>query len=207
MTPDRAKEKYDNIAPYYDKKWEGYLEATNKVAFELLEPKPDDIILDASGGTGLLVEMIISATKGGGKFYLTDISKEMLDIAEGRLSKFKNVFIRYKDVHDLDFADNYFSKIVCVSALHYYLEPHRVVNNFHRMLMPNGKLIIVDWCSDSLHFKLFNFILRVLSEYHVKIYSSNELESLAEMSNLKVEKIVTFTHGLWKLVGMRASKN
>jgi ubiquinone/menaquinone biosynthesis C-methylase UbiE len=207
MSLNRDKEKYDNIAHHYDKRWEGYLEATNKVAIGLLEPNSEDIILDASGGTGLLIEMIISETKGEGKFHLTDISKEMLEVAEGRLVKFKNVFINHQDVHNLDFADNYFSKILCVSALHYYLEPHRVINNFHRMLRPKGKLIIVDWCRDSLHFKLFNIILKVLSRYHVEIYSSNEFESLVELSNFKVEKIIKFTHGLWKLVGLRASKN
>jgi ubiquinone/menaquinone biosynthesis C-methylase UbiE len=207
MSLGRAKEKYDNIAHYYDRRWEGYLEATNKAAIRLLEPSADDIILDASGGTGLLIEMIISKTKGEGKFYLTDISREMLEIAQGRLIKFKNVFISRQDVHNLDFADNYFSKILCVSALHYYLEPHRVLNNFHQMLRPNGKLIIVDWCSDSFHFKLFNIILKILSKYHVEIYSSDELESLLETSNFKVEKIINFTHGFWKLVGLRASKN
>lgn len=204
---NQVKEKYDYVAHYYDKRWEGYLEATNNVAIGLLEPNADDIILDASGGTGLLIETIISKTKGEGKFYLTDISKEMLDIAEGRLTKFENVFISHQDVHDLDFSDDYFSKILCVSALHYYPEPRRVLNNFYRLLRPNGKLIIVDWCRDSFQFKLLNIILKLLSKYHVEIYSSNELNSLVETSNFKVEKIINFTHGLWKLVGLRASKN
>jgi ubiquinone/menaquinone biosynthesis C-methylase UbiE len=201
-----VKEKYDYIAHYYDKKWEGYLESTNKVAIGLIEPKADDIILDASGGTGLLIETIISRTRGGGKFYLTDVSKEMLKIAEDRLIKFKNVFITHQDVHELDFANDYFSKILCVSALHYYSEPHRVLNHFYRMLRPNGTLIIVDWCRDSFHFKLFNIILKVLSKYHIRIYSSTELKSLVEISNFKVEKMINFTHGLWKLVGVRAGK-
>ena len=207
MRSDKVKEKYNNIAHYYDKKWEGYLAATNKVAIGLLEPKVDDIILDASGGTGLLIETIISKTRGEGKFHLTDISKEMLDIAERRLIRFKNVFISHEDIHDLHFADDYFSKILCVSALHYYPEPHRVLNNFYRMLRPNGKLIIVDWCSDSFHFKLLDIILKVLSKYHVKIYSSNELKFLVELSNFKVEKIVNFNHDLWNLVGLRAGKS
>ena len=207
MRLNRAKEKYDYIAHYYDKKWAGYVKATNKVATELLEPKPDDIILDASGGTGLLIETIISRTRGGGKFYLTDVSKEMLNVAEDRLVKFENVFISRQDVHDLDFADDYFSKILCVSALHYYREPHRVLNHFYRMLKPNGTLIIVDWCRDSFHFKLFNIILKVLSKYHIRIYTSNELKFLLEISNFNVEKIIKFTHGLWTLVGLRASKN
>ncbi len=207
MSSNRAEEKYDHIARYYDKRWQGYLEATNKVAIELLEPKPGDVILDASGGTGLLIETIISKMRGEGKFYLTDISREMLDVAEDRLSGFENVLITRQDVHELAFPANYFSKILCVSALHYYVGPQSVLNNFYRILKPDGKLIIVDWCKDSLDFRLLDLFLRVFSKHHIRIYSSAALKSLVEISNFKVEKIIKFTHGLWKLVGLRAAKD
>lgn len=54
MNINRFKEKYDSLALFYDKRWKGYLEATHKVAIDLLEPDQNDIILDASGGIGLL---------------------------------------------------------------------------------------------------------------------------------------------------------
>lgn len=206
MGSDQVKEKYDYLAHYYDKRWGGYLDATNKVAVELLEPEPDDIVLDASGGTGLLIGKINEKLKGEATLYLTDISGEMLDIAAERLGRFKNVYLSHKDVHDLDFADNYFSKILCVSAFHYYMEPNRVLDNFNRMLKPDGKLIIVDWCRDSFHFRMFNIVLKLLSRYHVKIYSTDELNSLVEASGIRVEKIINFSHGLWRLVGLRARK-
>ena len=206
MTLNPVKEKYDYLAHLYEIRWKGYLEATHKVAIELLEPKADDIILDASGGTGLLIESIISRTGREGKFYLTDISREMLSIAQERLKQYKNVFISQQEVHYLDFADNYFSKVLCVSSFHYYTEPDRALGNFHRIIKPDGSLIIVDWCNDAFHFKLFNILLKLLSKYHANIYSSNELKSLIEKSNFKIEKIINFKHGLWSLVGLRARK-
>jgi len=206
MSTNRSKEKYDSLARYYDQRWERYLEATHKVAIDLLEPKGNDIILDASGGTGLLIERIISTIGDEGKFYLCDISKEMLDIAENRLIKFRNVYLSQQDVHHLDFDDNYFSKVLSASSFHYYTEPHEVLCNFHRILKHEGALIIVDWCSNSLHFKLFNILLRLLSKYHVNIYSSNELKSLIEKANFEVQKLINFKHGLWNLVGIRAIK-
>lgn len=198
--------KYDTLAHYYEKRWEGYLEATHKVAIDLLEPKRNDIILDASGGTGLLIERIISKIGDEGKFYLCDISKEMLDIAENRLIKFRNVYLSQQDVHHLNFDDNYFSKVLSASSFHYYTEPHEVLCNFHRILNHEGALIIVDWSRDFIHFKLFNILLKLLSKYHVNIYSSNELKSLIEKANFEVEKIINFKHGLWNLVGIRAIK-
>lgn len=206
MSINRVKVKYDTLAHYYEKRWEGYLEATHKVAIDLLEPKQNDIILDASGGTGLLIERIISKIGDEEKFYLCDISKEMLDIAENRLIKFRNVYLSRQDVHHLDFDDNYFSKVLSANSFHYYTEPHKVLCNFHRILKHEGALIIVDWSRDFIHFKLFNILLRLLSKYHVNIYSSNELKSLSEKANFEVEKIINFKHGLWNLVGIRAIK-
>jgi len=206
MSTNRSKEKYDSLARYYDQRWEGYHEATHKVAIDLLEPKQNDIILDASGGTGLLIERIISKIGDEGKSYLCDISKEMLDIAENRLIKFRNVYLSQQDVHHLDFDDSYFSKVLSASSFHYYTEPHKVLCNFHRILKHEGALIIVDWSRDFIHFKLFNILLKLLSKYHVNIYSSNELKSLSEKANFEVEKIINFKHGLWNLVGIRAIK-
>ncbi len=207
MRSNQVKEKYDSLAHYYDERWEGYLRATHEVAIELLEPKADDIILDASGGTGLLIERIIHMIGDEGIIHLIDISKEMLDKAKDRFKGIENVLISQQDVHQLEFDDNYFSKVICVSSFHYYAEPHKVLGNFHRVLKPEGALIFVDWCRDSLHFKLFNILMKLLSKHHVNIYSSNELKSLVEKSKFKVEKIINFTHGLWKLVGLRANKN
>ncbi|MGB7291690.1 MAG: methyltransferase domain-containing protein [Thermodesulfobacteriota bacterium] len=206
MRSKRVKEKYDSLAHYYDKRWEGYLRATHEVAIELLEPKADDIILDASGGTGLLIERIIHITGDKGTFHLTDISTEMLDKAKLRFKENENVIISQQDVHHLEFDDNYFSKVLCVSSFHYYAEPHKVLANFHRVLKPNGVLILMDWCRDSFHFMLFNTLMKLLSRHHVNIYSSNELKSLIEISNFKVDKVVNFTHGLWRLVGIRARR-
>lgn len=206
MRSDQVKEKYDSLAHYYDKRWEGYLRATHEVAIELLEPKLDDIILDASGGTGLLIERIIHMIGEKGDFHLIDISNEMLDKAKDRFQANKNVLISQQDVHHLEFEDNHFSKLLCVSSFHYYAEPHEVLGNFHRVLEPHGVLVLVDWCRDSFHFKLFNVLMKLFSKHHVKIYSSNELGSLVEISNFKVEKLIKFTHGLWKLVGLRATK-
>lgn len=207
MQSDQVKEKYDSLAHYYDKRWEGYLRATHEVAIELLAPKSDDIILDASGGTGLLIERIIHMAGDKGDFHLIDISKEMLAKAKDRFQANENVLISQQDVHHLEFDNNYFSKILCVSSLHYYAEPYKVLGNFHRVLKPQGVLVLVDWCRDSFHFKLFNILTKVLSKHHINIYSSHELKSLMEISNFKVEKIIKFTHGLWRLVGLRVTKN
>jgi ubiquinone/menaquinone biosynthesis C-methylase UbiE len=207
MSQNRVREKYDSLAHYYDKRWEGYLRATHEVAIELLEPKSDDIILDASGGTGLLIEKINQLLGDKAKFHLIDISKEMLDKAKDRFKEIENVLISLRDAHQLEFDDNHFSKVLCVSSFHYYAEPRKVLGNFHRVLKPNGALILVDWCRDSFHFKLFNILMKRLSKHHVNIYSSNELKSLVGISNFRVEKMINFTHGLWKLVGLRATKN
>ena len=206
MRLNQVKEKYDSLAHYYDKRWEGYLEATHKVAIELLKPKADDTILDASGGTGLLSEKLIPTLGNRGQIFLIDISDTMTAIAKDRLEQFDNIMISRQDVNKLDFPENFFSKILCVNAFHYYSNPHQVLTNFYRILKPDGRLIIVDWCRDSFHFKAYNFLLKYLSKSHVKIYTSKEFKDLLDNAKFILEELTPFSYGLWRLTGLGARK-
>lgn len=199
--------KYDSLAHIYEARWEGYLDATHKVATDLLEPEANDIILDASAGTGLLIERMIPMIKDQGNFYLIDISKKMLEIARNRFKENENVFLSQQDVHSLGFEDNYFSKVISASSFHYYSEPDKVLYEFHRILKQNGALILVDWCRDPLYFKLFDLFMRLVSKAHVKTYSSKEFERLLYASKFNIEKIIFFRYGLWSLIGIRATKH
>ncbi len=206
MLDTQVKRKYDLIAHYYDERWKGYLDATHKVAIDLLNPKNTDIILDVSGGTGLLCEKIVTKLGNKGKIFLIDISKEMLEKAKNRLSQHKNIIIRQEDVHNLNFTENYFSKIVNISSFHYYTNPQKVLSVFHKILKKNGELILVDWCRDSIHFKVHDLFMKLFSKEYVKTYSSKELIFLLEEANLQIGKVVSFTHFLWRLIGIKAIK-
>jgi len=198
--------RYNSLAHFYDERWKGYLEATHRVAIELLDPTPNDVILDASGGTGLLAEQIITKLGNKGQIFIIDISNEMLELAKNRLKQYENITTSLQNVHELDFDHNYFSKIVNVSSFHYYSDPQEVLSNFHRILKGNGVLVLVDWCRDSFHFKILDLFMRLFNKTYIRTYSSKEFRLLGEESKFKIEKVSRFTHGLWSLIGVKAIK-
>ncbi len=206
MSKKHVIRKYNSLAHFYDERWKGYLEATHRVAIELLDPTPNDVILDASGGTGLLAEQIITKLGNKGQIFIIDISDEMLELAKNRLKQYENITTGLQNVHELDFDHNYFSKIVNVSSFHYYSDPQEVLSNFHRILKRNGVLVLVDWCRDSFHFKILDLFMRLFNKTYIRTYSSKEFRLLVEESKFKIEKVSRFTHGLWSLIGVKAIK-
>ncbi len=197
-----AKEEYNTLSSIYDSKWSGYLESTHKVAMDLINPKRGDSILDVSGGTGLLAEKILSKNVPNVKISILDVSGEMLSIAKKRLIG-RNVKIIKGDAHSLPFKNNSFSQIVCVSAFHYYKYPHKIINEFKRVLNKNGYVILVDWCNDSFYFKIFNIFMRTFSKSYIKAYTSKEIKQLFISNVFKVEKFVVWNYKLWSLMGFK----
>lgn len=209
-TADRSSKaiqcEYGQRASHYDQLWKGYLTSTHHAALELLSPQPGDVILDASGGTGLLAEQIADATWGKANVVVTDVSKEMLKIASERPYRGIPTQCVQGDVHALAFADGNFNKVVSVSAFHHYADPEQALTEFYRVLMPRGTLVLVDWCRDSIYFKIFDAVFRSTHKAHVKTYTTGELEHLLEEKDFTCEKAMRWRYGAWYLVGVLAEK-
>lgn len=200
----QIRKMYNNLSSEYDTKWDGYLRSTNEVAISLANLTLKDKILDASGGTGMLAEQIISNNHGV-NIVLIDASEGMLNIARQRLNKYKKIVIESSDAHNLPFKDSHFTKVLCVNALHHYYDARKALSEFYRVLRPNGSVIIVDWCRDSFHFVLFDFFMKARAE-HSKTYKSKELEVLLNEIGFKVEDKIRWQYHLWSLMGIKAKK-
>ncbi|MCH8014170.1 MAG: methyltransferase domain-containing protein, partial [Candidatus Dadabacteria bacterium] len=122
------------------------------------------------------------------------------------LKEYKNAQILENDVHALGFEKETFSKVLAVSSFHYYTNPRKVLAEFFRVLKPNGSLVIIDWCCDKLHFKVYDKIMRLLNKAHIKTHTSKELKDLLTQTGFKIDKVKKWSHNLWTFVGMRATK-
>lgn len=200
----KIQKEYSELAHKYDDHWHDYLEATHKHALEMLDPEKSDRILDASAGTGLLAGMI--RRKVPCELSLIDISGEMLSVARNRFTDDSRIHIRKMDVHALDFPDAYFSKIVCLNAFHFYAYPEKVLSEFHRVLKKSGKLVMVAWCRDPWHFRLFDAAMRITQRPYVRSHTSGELQNLLEKSEFTVAKSQRWSHRLWSLINIVAEK-
>lgn len=197
-------ELYNRLAGKYDERWQGYLKSTNDVAFCLTNPTISDRVLDASGGTGLLAEQI-AKTNGGIEIVLIDISEGMLEMTRNKMKEEKLIHIVRGDVHELPFKNEYFTKVLCINSLHHYYDPGKALSEFHRVLMPNGSITMVDWRRDPVYFALFDFLMKI-NPTHSKSYKTDEILALLAEAGFEAEKKVEWNYRLWPLVGIKAAK-
>jgi ubiquinone/menaquinone biosynthesis C-methylase UbiE len=150
----RFKNEKDLEKYYYNKyKKEGYKKGGYKIfginvsniyhkerfknSLNFLNPKKEDIILDAGCGEGELTRKIARKCK---KVIGVDIAKSALKTA--RKNSPKNCIFRYGSLEKLEFSKNYFDKIVCVETIEHVLHPKKVIKEFKRVLKKKGKLVL-----------------------------------------------------------------
>ncbi len=100
-----------------------------------------EIVLDAAGGNSPLQYIIASKNI----VLNVDLNQDHLGEAErsfGHLSQAKNVFHEVGDLRKLRFPRDFFTRIMCVSALEHIESPEKVVAELWRVLSPGGKLIV-----------------------------------------------------------------
>lgn len=101
-----------------------------------------DRILDAGCGNGRLYELL---KKKNVAYQGVDGSRKLVEIASRRYGRH---FSRRNLIDLSGLADNSFSLVFCVATFqHIPGEQYRlaVLNNFHRLLLPQGLLLMINW--------------------------------------------------------------
>lgn len=105
--------------------------------------KSSDIVLDYGCGSGILLP-IISKFCTEGEVHGFDVVPSLVELAKDLIAK-KNIENAYayidKEFNDV-FRENCFDVIIFNDVLHHVENPIDTINNVHRLLKPEGKLII-----------------------------------------------------------------
>lgn len=197
---------YDNIAKKYDKKFENYLNETFKVAIETLSLTGKERILDIACGTGELEQRAIK--KFPNQYIVgVDITKSMLVLAREKCKGAKNVHFLHGASQKLPVEDASFDIAITCSALHYMKDPEAVFGEAARALVPNGRLIIIDWCRDFLWAKFYDWLSKVYKRSHHKVYSLREIQHLLLDAGLTILNTKTFSvPPFWRMMCVEAKK-
>jgi 2-polyprenyl-3-methyl-5-hydroxy-6-metoxy-1,4-benzoquinol methylase len=111
-----------------------------ELMLEYLQPRPNQVILDAACSAGLyartLLEHDSSLTVHAVDFSLPFIKKAK---HYGERDKVSPVLVQ-ADVNDLPYNDEVFDAIVCGGSLNEFLDVPRVMGEFSRILKPGGKM-------------------------------------------------------------------
>ena len=139
-----VKEKlFDDWPEKYDRWFETPIGALvkkyeNELLLELLQPRPDEMILDVGCGTGIFTINILGL---GSRMTGLEISYPMLERA---VRKAKNYPFRAVggDMRHLPFVDECFDKVVSMTALEFIAEGKEAVAEMFRVTKKGGVIVV-----------------------------------------------------------------
>jgi ubiquinone/menaquinone biosynthesis C-methylase UbiE len=177
-TESQVKSQYDRLAKIYDHRWRVYVSNTlNHLIFYLQKAEQlhgNERVLDLACGTGELERLLLNNYPNL-EIVGVDLSDEMLELAKQKLPDLE--FIK-ADAIALPFAEQSFDTVIIASAFHYFESPSIALTEIRRILKPQGKLIIMDWCRDYLLCQLLDLFLKVFDPAHKFCYTQVELHDL-----------------------------
>jgi ubiquinone/menaquinone biosynthesis C-methylase UbiE len=177
------EERWNQWAERYDRcfsltRW------TQKKLVSLLELGENPCLLDLACGTGWAVRYAAMLADGRGEFHGIDISSKMIEKAEARSVRCRNVHFRESNVEQLPFSNAFFDFIICSNAFHHFSNPENALREVCRVLKLGGTIYILDVTADDFVTKMLDRLAPELEPAHVKIYSTREYQTLLRRAGL-----------------------
>ena len=109
----------------------------NRLAVEMLDPRPGERVLDLGfGGGGLIGELLRAGSVPVG----VDISEDMIERARRR---FPGVELHRASAERLPLADGSVDKAASLNSLYFWPGPEGAIAELARVLRPGGRLLLV----------------------------------------------------------------
>jgi ubiquinone/menaquinone biosynthesis C-methylase UbiE len=184
-TESKTKAQYNRIAEIYDRRWHSYVRNTLTFLIEHVHLAGYETILDVACGTGELEKMLIAAHPQT-KLVGVDISEQMLEIARSKFVNQSNIKFLQASALALPFPDASFDIVVTASAFHYFSNPTAALKEINRVLKPDGRAIVLDWCRDFWSCQVLDLILKLIDPAYRTCYSQRELHEFLNAAAFNV---------------------
>lgn len=190
---EKSKAAFDLQAKFYDSTYYGqHAQKLYSRVIDTMNENEFKNVLDIGCGTGnILFELLKkkNVTAAG-----IDLSENMLAIAKNRLGD--KADLRKGDSENLPWESNAFDMIICTDSFHHYPNPKGVLTEMHRVLSPEGKIVIADpWLPTPLR-QISNLFIPFSKDGDIKMYSHKDMIKLTEECKLSLIS--------WELVGTNA---
>jgi ubiquinone/menaquinone biosynthesis C-methylase UbiE len=167
---------------------------------DYMELSGDEVILDIACGTGEL-ERILVNNYPNLNIIGVDISEKMLDVAKSKFPNSQQIEFLKASANSLPFPDSSFDTIISASAFHYFNNPVNALQEMKRVLKPNGKVIIMDWCRDFWFCQILDLFLKLTDPAHKNCHTQQELHNFLNKTDFQVTRQErTRPHLLWGLM-------
>ncbi|MBZ0169373.1 methyltransferase type 11 [Candidatus Methylomirabilis lanthanidiphila] len=147
---------YAILSPMYDLLFERVFHPGRVAAVQLLDVKPNDIVLEVGIGTGLNLPLYPQDCHLVG----IDLSRPMLSKAEEKVRDYgmTNVTIKEMDASKLEFPDAHFDHVLATYVISAVPEPVQVLQEIKRVCKKKGHIVILN------HFKSENPVVGTMEE-------------------------------------------
>lgn len=200
MTEALVRQQYNSLASVYDQRWNWYVTTTLSFLKTWVNLSASEAVLDIACGTGEFERMVLSENPTQ-QMVGVDISEEMLAIARTKLHSYSNVSFQAASASALPFPDQSFDAIVSANAFHYFDDPVAALAEVKRVLRPNGKVVILDWCKDFLFCRVCDIALKWTDPAHRQCYTQDEFHDFLTSSGFNIDASAKIRFGLvWGLM-------
>ncbi len=112
-----------------------------------------ETVVDAGCGTGLLCAEMANEVGSSGRVIGVDVSPHMLTLAKSQCAAHPKIELHHGDIHVLPMDDAAANALACMQVLLFVTDVASALLEFHRVLAPTGRLVIVetDWRSAVLN--------------------------------------------------------
>ena len=120
-------------------------------------------VIELGCGTGYFTRAI---TRNASHVMATDLSDEMLEVAQTRLSEFENVTVQKADCMNTAFPAERFDSVFMANLVHVVDNPSQCLQESYRILRDGGSLIVVDFTGYRMSFsKKMRLVFRYLRKW------------------------------------------
>jgi len=182
---ERNARKWDARAETFNERRFDYFRWMQRKALAFLDIKPGVRFLDVGCGTGYAVCYAAAKVQFSGVFCGIDISPRMIEVAREE-SCLKNVRFEVARAEELPLGDGFFGAVLCTNSFHHYPLPTKALEEIHRVLLPGGRLCVLDVTADDPITRWMDMRVRRKEPEHVKFYSTAEYAKMFAAAGLKV---------------------
>lgn len=146
-------------------------------------------VLEVGVGNGRIGFSLVEKAKPW--FVGLDLSREMLELARTRMPPYKQNFgLILGDGEHLLFQNRVFNAIICVSTMHYFAYPEKILTEFSRILKEEGTFVYGDVTMHELDKQCFlDALERRLSKAHAKYCKPSEMKRMLENHGFHVSRM------------------
>lgn len=202
---------YARYAPNYDRRFARYSDATLRHAVQAIGETTPGRLVDVACGTGLLIEQVRRRWPETPAIGI-DLSPEMLEQAGRRLPTSDGdaspaTAWRVGPAEALPIDDACADTLTCTNAFHLVQRPTDALAEFRRVLSPQGRLIIVDWCADFRSMRLLLAALPIFRQQRRHPWTLPGLRTAIASAGFSIELAERFKVGsVWGLMTVVAAR-